>query len=71
MVSVKDRAEQVLTSEVQKKLHEHPGKWVVITSTELGSVGSTAEEAWDKAVEAGITDAALYRVPEKNTVFIL
>ena len=71
MPSVKDRAERVLDYELQEQLHEYAGKWVVITSTEVIAVGDAAEDAWAKAVEAGVNDAALYRVPEKDTIFIL
>lgn len=71
MPAVKDRAERVLESDVQEALHKYAGRWVVVTRDQIVSAGDTPQEAWAEAVERGVTEAALYRVPEKDTVFIL
>ena len=63
------RAQRVLSKEVERELLKHPGKWIAMTAEKILAIGDDSVSVYRSAVAAGEPQPILYRVPETGTSY--
>jgi hypothetical protein len=61
--------DRVFSEEMERKLLEHPGKWVGLYNDEIVAVGNSPAETLSLAKKAGYSPVLLHHVPEQGKAY--